>query len=191
MIASLRFTPSLEQYGEGLREKPALLDAAIEERVTILAARLLARIQVKLSGEVLETHRGDGGLLGSVQMQAATWAGSVCGAMVGIPDGSPFFIIGATHEFGGTRWYDIWPGIVTGKSDKRALAFFGGNDSMPGESIMSHALGGLGLVVRHVDHPPAIKRPFIATSVEEIRPQFYEQLGAVLDSFLGGGGEAA
>jgi len=164
MIASLRFTPSLEQYGERLRERPAALDAAIETKINSLAARLLASIQVKLSGEVLYQRMGV--LLRSVEMQAAAWAGAVCGATVGIPDGSPSWTYAIVHEMGGLGYYDIEP------VNARVLAFAGA--------------GGEMVFTAHVHHPPALKRSFEATSVEELRPIFDAEIAELFDSFLGG-----
>jgi hypothetical protein len=169
MIASLRFTPSLERYGERLREKPAALDAAIETKINSLAARLLARIQVKLSGEVL--HQRTGVLLRSVEMQAAAWAGSVCGSTVGIPDGSPSWTYAIVHEMGGLGYYDIVP------VNAKVLAFAGAGGAMVFASV--------------VHHPPALKRSFEASSVEEIRPIFVAEITELFDSFLGGEGAAA
>ena len=169
MIASLRFTPSLEEYGERLREKPAALDAALEAKINSLSARLLASIQVKLSGEVLQQRTGV--LLRSVEMQAAAWTGAICGATVGIPDGSPSWPYAIVHEMGGLGYYDIVP------VNAKVLAFAGA--------------GGGTVFASVVHHPPAIKRSFEATSVEELRPIFDAEIAELFDSFLGGDGAAA
>lgn len=163
MSFDLQFTPTLEEYGEGLKERAGLLDQAIEAKLNELEARLLMSIQAKLSGEVLEQRTGT--LLRSVEMQAAQWVGSVCGGTVGIDDGAPSFKYAIAFELGGLGYYDIFP--------KEALALaFEGAEGM--------------IFAKKVHHPPAQKRPYLAPSVEEIESVFYEELDATLGDVLSG-----
>jgi hypothetical protein len=165
-----------------------------------LMLELERRIQQKLSGEVLQTRRGGGGLLGSVHREATKEIGNRLVGRV-TAGGGLASIYPAVQEKGGTRTYDIFPGIVTGKSDKRALAFFPGGSlgagalSTQGRSLTfklgkrrgSHRpskigeFGQLGgIVVRHVVHPPLPPRPFMSTSLAEMRETILERLRATL-----------
>src|SRR5271154_298753 len=93
-------------------------------------------IQRKLSGEVLKTHGGARGLLGTVRLKDVVQAGDQItgGVQAG---GGPAAAYARVQEEGGQKWYDIYPGIVTGKSDKKALAFFptGSEGAGPGRLL--------------------------------------------------------
>ena len=81
---------------------------------------LQRRIQEKLSGEVLQDRGGT--LRRSIEKMPTEVRGSqIVGSVTGA--GGPAFY-GVYHEKGGLREYEILPGILTGKSNKRALAFF-------------------------------------------------------------------
>lgn len=163
MSLELLFTPTLERYGEDLNAKPDLLDRAIQAKLNELEAQLLASIQAKLSGEVLQQRTGV--LLRSVEMQAAEFTGAVCSGTVGIDDDAPSFTYGIVHEMGGLGYYDIFP------KEALTLAF----------------LGPEGMVfAKHVHHPPAQKRSFIASSAAELEGTFYDELDETLTIVIRG-----
>jgi len=147
-----------------LRSKKRLLEEALLATVQDLGAQLLTLVQGNLSGAVLQSQTGV--LLSAVEQQAAAFVESVCQTSVGIADDSPEWIIGMTHEYGGTGWYDIYP--INGK----ALAFMG----QAGETVFA----------RHVNHPPAAERSWLrsaladieAIAVEEIKTTIAEVMAA-------------
>lgn len=162
MSYELAWSPGLEEYAESLEGKGDLLQAAITEKINILAATLLVSIQGKLSGEVLQQRTGT--LLRSVEMQAAEWVGAACQTAVGIDDGAPSFKYAIAFEMGGLGYYEIVP------KNTLALAFEG-----PEGMIFA----------KKINHPPAAQHAFIAPSVEELRPQFMASLQETLDIVLG------
>ena len=169
---------TVTKYRKGLDREAGLLETAIAAKVNELAGRLYDLIEGKLSGEVLQEQTGQ--LAGSVVQQAAAWAGAVCGASVGVPADSPAFQYGVVHEMGGLGYYSIFP------KEALALAFEGGGGG--GAAPWGGQFAGgdpLFVFTRHVNHPPAQKRPFIAPALAELEPMFYSELKAVLDDVLG------
>jgi hypothetical protein len=184
--AELTFAPTVEEYGEGLREHASVLDEAIEAKLNSLAGKLLMDLQVNLSGEVLEQRTGK--LIRSVEMQAAQWAGEVCGATVGIDEGQPAWIYGLVHNIGGLGYYDIFP------VNAKALAFSASADSLAGSSPWGGMFSSgedFDIVVKAVHHPPAKATHWFDNPVEALRATFVEEMKAVLDDVLGTGGEVA
>lgn len=184
MNVQLTFTPSLEEYGQGLQEKSGLLDRVIEERVSIIAHGMQKFIQAELSGPVLQTRTGV--LLRSVEATTTpVWTGDIVSSVVGIDDGQPSFKYGIVHEMGGKGWYDIFP------KNKLALAFDVSAD-MPWGGIFTTGKDAKAIkranstVVAHVHHPPAEKRPYIAPAVAEFEQIFYDDLKTALANVLGG-----
>jgi hypothetical protein len=189
-----------QRVKQAIENRRAQIRAALTAEMDRLMLELERRIQQKLSGEVLQSRRGGGGLLGSVHREKTI---EISGRLVGrvTAGGGLASIYPIVQEKGGERTYDIFPGIVTGKSDKKALAFF------PGGSLGAGALatqgrkltfklgarrGALrpqkygefsqlgGIVVRHVVHPPLVARPYMSTAQAEMRETIIARLRAVL-----------
>jgi hypothetical protein len=194
-LIRLTFNKSDERMVAALRAKGPQLRAQLQMTMDELMTDLLARVQQKLSGEVLKTHRGGGGLLGSARkIPTQTTGSTITGA---VQAGGGLFWWAVVHEEGGKKRYDIFPGIVTGKSDKRALAFFpaGSEGASFGTTRMTSirfatgkrrgqlkpkkygtfAEAG-GIVVRHVSHPPLPKRSFMATSLQEMTGEIIQRI---------------
>jgi len=146
----------------GLRSKKRLLEEALLATVQDLGTQLLTLVQGNLSGPVLSAQTGD--LLASVEQQAAMFVEAVCMTSVGIPDDSPEWIIGMTHEYGGTGYYDIYP--INGK----ALAFTG----EAGETVFS----------RHINHPPAAERSWLRSALDDIEADAVEQIKTTIAEVL-------
>jgi hypothetical protein len=154
--------PSLEDYSTRLKDKSALLEEAIAAKIDDITQRVLASIQMKLSGEVLQERTGN--LFNSVYATAAQWMGTVCEGSVGIDPDSPAYVYGIAFEMGGSGYYDIFP------KEKLALAFPG-----PEGTIFA----------AHVNHPPTPHRPFIEPSVEEFRAVFAAEIAETLQVVMG------
>ena len=176
---------------ESLAGKEEKLSAAILERMDILGIRLLERVQGKLSGEVLE--RRTGALLGDVDIWAANFVGQVCGVSVGIPDEAPSWLVGMTHEYGGTRWYDIYPYEAiyqaAGLTGKGRISPHSAEDSIArAEGQLPHTLrweGPDGVVfAMHVWHPPAKERSYLRSSLAEMEEEAVGELHGVLEEVM-------
>lgn len=193
-------------------------DQRVVEKLRARFPRVLERIRVqmnnemddlqayivneKLSGQVL--NHGEGGLAGSVRrMETVVTDQTVQG---GVQAGGGPFWWAIVHEKGGEKSYEILPGALTGKSDKKALAFYGGGSIGAGAGIavydrsilrqvrraVTNGAGSVrakaikkfsslgGMVVRKVIHPPLPKRAFMAPSLEERRPVIVEGLRSAL-----------
>lgn len=194
-MITISFNGSDQRVVAALRAKGPKLLAAEARTLDILMLELQARIQQKLSGEVLQSHAGGGGLLGTVRKQPTAISGSrVTGS---VQAGGGLFWWASVHEKGGEKTYEILPGILTGKSDKKALAFFPGGSAgagfgrtamtklrfaagkrrgslRPGQTQAFASAGGI--VVMKVIHPPLPKRSFMATSLEELRGRIIEKV---------------
>jgi hypothetical protein len=144
-----------------MRNRGELLDAAILSAVNSLGAQLLARVQTKLSGEVLASRTGQ--LLNSVEQQAAEFVGSVCQTSVGIDEGSPSFLYGYVQEYGGSKWYEIVP------VQAQVLAFEGP------EGI---------IFAKSVHHPPLPERSYLRSSLAEMEDMIYAELEASVGQVL-------
>ena len=160
---------------------------------------LQARIQRKLSGEVLQSRGG--GLLGSVRMQPIIATDqSITG---GVQAGGGLHWWAKVHEWGGNTAYEIWP------VNKKALAFFPGGSAGAvvqsgvfasqgfGRSAMTKiiermgarrgmirpgkvgAFGKAGGIVRKfVVHPPLPRRAFMGPALEEMRGTIIQKIFA-------------
>lgn len=165
-MATITWTlTGVEEVLAGLREKETTLTAAIGAKIDELGARLLQRVQENLSGEVL--HQRSGQLIRSVEWLAAEWVGMVCQTEVGIDDGSPSFLVGLVQEYGGEKWYDIYP------VKAKALAWEG-----PEGMVFAH----------HVHHPPLPERSYLRSALAEMEDTIYAELEATLDAAIGGEG---
>lgn len=172
---------------------------ALSTKLTALMLRLQQHIvRDKLSGQVL--HHRSGKLAGSIVAYPAQAEGSLLVGKVEGASGPAFY--GQVHEMGGRGAYDIYP------KNKKALAFFsdkwakvqGGmmlrtSPVLHGRQIrLQMRTGGVrqraaavgafhgqgGFVVKHVHHPPALKRSYMATAAEEMRSQIVEDLGLAM-----------
>lgn len=194
-MINVYFKTSNEKVANALRSKAAPLAFEMYQTIDRLMLELQGRVQRKASGEVLKSHRGAGGLLGSIRKESTRLTnGKIIGRVKG--GGGPFWWL-VVHEHGGQKTYEIFPGIVTGKSDKKALAFFptGSEGTTFGRSKLTrlrfasgHQRGQLrpkrykefhvagGVVVKSVEHPPLPKRSIMKSSLDEMRDQIIKQI---------------
>jgi hypothetical protein len=209
-----------------LKSRQARLSESLRLEVDKLMTELMARVQRKLSGEVLQTHGAGKTLLASVQKLPTTVAGLKLRG--GVTAGGGLGVYPYVHEFGGTRRYEILPGAVTGKSDKKALAFFPSLPSTPTgffsgraekefvatrasiraqQASLRYRLGSArgtlragkesefkrlgGIVVARVVHPPAEKRSYMRSSINEMRSTIIARLHEAAARGVGGSGYRA
>ena len=159
-MATLAF--HLEMPNPSLAERKDLLMAAIEEKVGILGQQLYDLVAAKLSGGVLNI--GTGALLSSVMLAAVGVTGMAVGTFVEIPEDSPQYLIGKVHEYGGAGYYPIEP------VNAQALRFI---------------VGGTLVFAKHVNHPPAIERSFLRSSLDEMTETVYAELQSTIGEVLG------
>lgn len=178
-----------------LRARGPKILAAETKTLEELMLDLQDRIRRKLSGEVLVSHAGGRGLLGTVRKQPTVALGAVLRG--GVQAGGGLFWWAIVHERGGEKEYEILPGAVTGKSDKQALAFFPtgsagagfgrtamtklrfrlgkrGGSLRPGQVKAFGEAGGI--VVRKVVHPPLKRRSFMESSLLELRGRIIQRV---------------
>jgi hypothetical protein len=127
---------------------------ALTAKMSFLMIKLQQKIQQKLSGEVLQNREGS--LFRSVQVQPTTFDGALITGAVTAGGADAGFA--QVFETGGTHWYRIVP------VDKKALAFMAGPQVL---DVLRGELNSKGVVVAAVWHPPAVKRPFMSTSLDE------------------------
>ena len=145
---------------------------ALTEKMTALMLKLQQKIQQKVSGQVLSSREGT--LANSIQVQPTTFDGTnVIGMVTGAGGPARYGIV---HEMGGTRTYRIDP------RNKKALALM----AAPGIlDVLRGDLAGKDLVLAHVWHPPAIRRPFmepsLMESVDDIKEGLRETISAVFE----------
>ena len=174
MANAIRF--SLDRTDEkvivALQQRRDILIDALTQKMSYVMLQLQRKVQQKLSGEVLQNR--DGVLYNSVQVQPTTFNGKeIIGAVTAAGGPAKF---GQVFEYGGTRTYKITP------VDKKALAFMVGANAL---DVLRGDLSSKAVVVKSVWHPPAIKRPFMSTSLDEsigsIREGLRDAIGAVLE----------
>lgn len=146
---------------QDLRRKRELLNEALLATVGDLTGQLYARIEENLDGGVLARHTGE--LANAVEIQAAEFVGQVCQSQVFIDEESPEWIIGMTHEYGGTGYYLIVP------KDATVLAWEG-----PQGMVFA----------RRVNHPPAEERSFMRSALAEMESQIVEEIKATIAEVL-------
>ncbi len=194
-MITISFNNSDRRVTLALRARGPKLIAAEKRTLAELMVDLQAVIHRKLSGEVLNSRGGGGSLIGSVRQTPITVTGSAISGSVQAGGGLLWWA--TVHEEGGEKEYEILPGILTGKSNKKALAFFGqgatglsfGTTAMTSLYHKRGVLGGTlrankfgafatagGIVVRKVIHPPLPKRSFMATSLEELRGRIIQRV---------------
>jgi hypothetical protein len=171
---SLRLVIDDSDVGAELERKQGMLMTAIAEAVDTVNLRLYERVEEKLSGEVLQRRTGT--LAGAVDMQAARFVGAVCAASVGIDDGHPSFLVGLVQEYGGEKWYDIYP------VNAKVLAFMGGAYN---PETLGHASSVSAMVFTpHVHHPPLPERSYLRSSLAEMEDLLYSELTEALTEVL-------
>jgi hypothetical protein len=193
----ISFNGTDKQTIAALQSKAPQLRSALQRTMDELMLDLQARVQRKLSGEVLQSHRGVGGLLGTVRKEPTV---STDSQIVGrVTAGGGQFWWAVVHEEGGKKTYTILPGAVTGKSDKKALAFFPTGSVGAGfgataltrikfksgkrrGELRPNRLGEFkaagGIVVKKVIHPPLPKRSFMQSSLDEMRADIIRRVYA-------------
>jgi hypothetical protein len=187
-MITLSFGRSDERLLEAMRAKAPKVRAFVREELDRLMLELQRLIMAKLSGVVLE-HR-TGKLLGSIHKEPTVEVGdTVTGRVTGA--GGPAFY-GRVQELGGTRTYDIlpvnklalafFPGGASGGAGNFAALYLGSRSAMTSlrfaqgsqrgslrPTAIAEFSGAGGIVVRKVVHPPLPARPFMSTSLEEMR----------------------
>ena len=159
-MPSIVFT--LQMPTPTLKERKASLMAAVEEKLGILGQQLYDTVAGKLSGGVLNI--GTGALLGSVILSAVAVSGLAMETFVEIPEGSPEHLIGMVHEYGGQGYYSIDP------INAQVLRFI---------------VGGSTVFARHVNHPPALERSYLRSSLDEMTEAIYTELQSTIGEVLG------
>jgi hypothetical protein len=119
-------------------------------------------------------------------LEAALFVGAVCQTSVGIDEGSPSFLIGKVHEYGGTQWYDIYPHEVlyeaAGLSGQGRISRHSREGFAPfEEGRLPHVLAWTGadggtVFAKHVWHPPAEERSFLRSSLADMQSEINERL---------------
>lgn len=177
---------------EGRRED---LLAAVEGAIGELGQDLYDLVEAKLSGLVLQ--RGSGALADAVNLEAAHFVGDVCMTSVGIDDDDPMYVIGYVHEYGGSKWYDIYPleavlgfysdagigaGIKSPFSSPEMEPFKGSR--LP--HVLAFVMGGATVFAKHVWHPPAQERSYLRSSLDDMEQKAVAKLQAAIDGVLAG-----
>lgn len=148
------FNGTDRQIINALQQRQARLIQALTAKMTFLMVKLQNKIQLKLSGEILKNRSGS--LFRSIQTQPATFDGiNIIGVVTGAGGDASY---GQVPETGGTKWYRIAP------VNKKALSFMASAEVL---NVLRGELDAKQAVVASVWHPPAIKRPFMSTSLQE------------------------
>ena len=181
-----------QEIADELAARGSLLEAALLEAVGSLGTQLLARVKSKIL-PVVRTEIGQE-LLDSIQLQAAAFVDQVCMTSVGIDnEGQPSYIVAYVREFGGEKWYDIYPHEVVfgtaGLSGKGRLSQHSAENSIAiEEGRLPHALawaeGGGMVFAKHVIHPPAVERSYLRSSLAEMQDEVRAQLTKTIAEVL-------
>ena len=127
-------------------------------------------------------------------LQAAAYVDGVCETSVGIDNnGQPSYIVAYVREFGGEKWYDIYPHEVdfgiAGLSGQGRISPHSAEGSIAAEEgRLPHSLawseGGTMVFARHVWHPPAKEQSYLRSSLaetqDEVRAALVETIAGVL-----------
>ena len=184
-IHSQELVAELEARGE-------LLQAAILETMGGLGERLQELAQSKIA-PVVRTSIGQE-LFDSIMLQAAAYVDGGCKTSVGIDNnGQPSYIVAYVREFGGEKWYDIYPHEVdfgiAGLSGQGRISPHSAEGSIAAEEgRLPHSLawseGGTMVFARHVWHPPAKEQSYLRSSLaetqDEVRAALVETIAGVL-----------
>jgi hypothetical protein len=184
-IHSQELVAELEARGE-------LLQAAILETMGGLGERLQELAQSKIA-PVVRTAIGQE-LFDSIMLQAAAYVDAVCMTSVGIDnDGQPSYIVAYVREFGGEKWYDIYPHEVdfgiAGLSGQGRISPHSAEGSIAAEEgRLPHSLawseGGTMVFARHVWHPPAKEQSYLRSSLAEMQDEVRAALVSTIAEVL-------
>lgn len=164
-----------EEIAQELAARGELLLSAILRAVGTLGTQLLERVRSKIL-PVVRTEIGQE-FLDSIQLQAAAYVDQVCKTSVGIDDeGQPSYIVAYVREFGGEKWYDIFP------VNAKALAFMGGVFNP--ESLSNAKTVQTMVFTKHVYHPPAIERSYLRSSLAEMQEAVQAELTRTIAEVL-------
>jgi hypothetical protein len=108
-------------------------------------------------------------------------------------DGQPSYIVAYVREFGGEKWYDIYPHeavfAAAGLSGEGRVSKHSKEGFAPfEEGRLPHSLawseGGTMVFARHVWHPPAKEQSYLRSSLaemqDEVRAALVETIAGVL-----------
>jgi hypothetical protein len=188
----IRLTIHSQMLVEELGARGEMLQAAILETMGGLGERLQELAQSKIA-PVIRTSIGQE-IFDSIMVQAAAYVDGVCQTSVGIDnDGQPSYIVAYVREFGGEKWYDIYPHEVVfgaaGLGGAGRISQHSAEGSIAAEEgRLPHSLawseGGTMVFARHVWHPPALERSYLRSSLDEmqgeVRAALVETLAGVL-----------
>lgn len=178
-----------------LERKRETLMAVIEETVGTLGQQLWEMARGKIA-PVVRTAIGQG-IFDSIQLQAAAFVDAVCQTSVFIePSGDPSYIVAYVREFGGEKWYDIFPleaqlaEVAPGAGSGIKSPFSSKDQAAWQESRLPHSLawveGGATVFAAHVWHPPAKEQSYLRSSLAEMQDQAYAELTAAINGVLAG-----
>lgn len=203
MAVKITFNLSDKLLAAVFRQGAEVIVARLVKQLNISMIKLQSYIVTnKLSGQVL--HHRTGKLAGSINAIPASMEGGLLTAGVEGAGGPAWY--GVVHEYGGTREYEIlpvhkkalaffpgesigaaigrMPAIGVGKGVLRGLYKSTGGSPMMGRELRPRATKTFasmgGIVVRKVIHPPLPSRPFMSTSLEEMRMQIVDDLRAAV-----------
>lgn len=172
-MTTMRFTldGTDQKVIAALRLRSSKLIDALTNKMSFLMLKLQQKVQLKLSGQVLQNREGV--LFSSVQVQPTTFDGvQITGAVTAAGGPASF---GKAFEFGGQRTYKISP------INKKALALMAGPGIL---DVLRGQVASKSVVVAYVWHPPTAKRPFmapsLAESIDSMRSGFEETIISVL-----------
>jgi len=149
----------LDALRERLNERQSQLIAALTVKTSAIPFQLQAKIQEKLSGEILKPQTG--ALRASVNVEGPAVEAGIIRGSVGIAQGGPTSGYTRIHTLGHSGAYEI---IAT---KRKALAFM---------------LDGKKTFAKRVSHPAIPARPFVHPTLDENREQIIQELGqAVAD----------
>jgi hypothetical protein len=150
----------LDALRERLQEKQSQSIDALTVKTSAILFQLQAKIQAKLSGEVLKVKTG--ALRSSVSVSGPVVEGGTIRGSVGIPEG-PTSGYARIHTLGHSGAYEI---IAT---KRRALAFM---------------LDGKKTFAKRVSHPSIPATPFVHPALEESREEIIRQMAETVADVL-------
>ena len=175
----IRLTIHSQELVAELEERGQMLQAAILETMGGLGERLQELAQSKIA-PVVRTAIGQE-LFDSIMLQAAAYVDAVCRTSVGIDNnGQPSYIVAYVREFGGEKWYDIYPHEVVfgaaGLGGSGRISPHSAEGSIAAEEgRLPHSLawseGGTMVFAKHVWHPPAREQSYLRSSLAEMQDE--------------------
>jgi hypothetical protein len=150
----------LDALRDRLAEKQGQIIEVLTVKTSAILFQLQAKIQAKLSGEILKPQTG--ALRSSVTVEGPTVDGAVIRGSVGVAEG-PTSGYARIHTLGHSGVYEI---IAT---KRRALAFM---------------LDGKKTFAKRVSHPAIPAKPFVHPALEENRSEIIQELAQAVASVL-------